>query len=188
LPLHPKRRAAREAKTKLSEKERERALAQSRSAIVKPTTAPANPLPEDPDSLLSKTATVLNEQEALRAVNFNTINLEELEERIGLAARIVIEHYLRSAKLSPKDKCDIALRAVSTFEGSKQEVVWRDKRMRAPSKTTLLALRKEKEAITQKLLNAATRNKEIEVADAEVAVAELERQSAVEKSKPEDVN
>lgn len=126
---------------------------------------------EDPDSLLSKTSTTLDEQEALRAVTYNTVDLADLEERIGLASRIIIEHALRvKGGMSAKDKCDIALRAITTLEGSKQEVVWRDKRLKAPSRKTTVALKAEKEKIADRLLKVAMRNKELQIAHAEVAL------------------
>lgn len=133
--------------------------------------APPRPLPEAPESLLSKTSTILDEQEALRAVTFNTVNLAELEERIGLTARIILEHYLRTDKiLAPKDKCDIAIRAITTLEGSKQEVTWRDRRLKEPPRKALSALKAEKERIADKLMKAALRKKEIQVMQAEAAL------------------
>jgi len=144
--------------------------------------APSRALEEDPESLLNKTSTVLDEQEALRALTYDTVNLEELEARIGLASRIILEHYLRCTKLAAKDKCDIALRAITTLEGSKQEVVWRDKMMKKPSRVGLDALKKEKEKVAAKLLKAALRKKEIQVSHAEAALKEMgEKETAVEE-------
>lgn len=153
--------------------------------------APPNPMPEAPNSLLSKTSTVLSEREALKLVTFESLNLPELEERIGLAARIVIEHYLRSSGLAPKDKCDIALRAISTLEGSRQEVTWRDERMKKPATSSLVALKAEKEKIASQLIDAALRKKEVKLVEAEKALKELEaksKESTSDEPKAKDLN
>ena len=163
-------------KPKLSEEER-RELANSKRAVGVSDYAPPSPLEEDPDSLISKTSTTLEEQEALRALTFDTVDLAELEERIGIVARIVLEHYLRKPNmLGAKDKCDVALRAITTLEGSRQEVTWRDERLKKPKKVTMTAFKAEKEKAAEKLLKVAMRKKEIELKQAEMALEEIERQ------------
>ncbi len=154
-----------------SDKVTTRATKTQRRAVGQNDVADPRPMEEDPESLLSKTSTTLDEQEALRAVTYNTVDLGDLEERIGLASRIIIEHTLRSrGGMSKKDKCDIALRAITTLEGSKQEVVWRDKRLKAPSRTTTVALKAEKEKVANRLIKVALRNKELQIAHAEEAL------------------
>jgi hypothetical protein len=147
--------------------------------------APPRPIPEAPDSILSKTSSVEDEQRELRAVNYSTVNLEELEERIGLTARIVLEHALRydNRMVSPKDKCDIALRAITVLEGSRQEVTWRDARLKAPTRTSTAAIKAEKKRIGDQLMKAALRKKEIQVAQAEKALEAMEHESDVDPTK-----
>ena len=59
---------------------------------------------------------------------------------------------------------------VPDLEGSKAEVVWRDKRLKAPARKGLDALKAEKEKIAAKLVKALLREKEIQVAHAETAL------------------
>lgn len=128
---------------------------------------------EAPHSALSRTSTARDELDVLDAHTFDTINLEELEMKIGLAARIILEHSLRSKGLPPKDKCDIALRAITVLEGSKQEVTWRDELRKKPRRVTMKAYEAERRKVAAELLKVATRNKEVQVVQAEEALRRM---------------
>jgi hypothetical protein len=141
-----------------------------------PDLAPRTPVEEDPKSLLNQRSTTQDEQEALRSKDFRTINIDDLEMRIGLMARMVLEHYLRGKQLGPKDKCDIALRAISTLEGAKQEIVWRDELKKKPKTVDFELYAKERALKEQKLEKILLRRKEVKVLEAERAVQELQKQ------------
>lgn len=143
--------------------------------------APRTPCPEDPSSLLNQRSTTLDEQTALRSKDFHLINIDDLEMRIGLISRIVIEHALRGKLLSPKDKCDVALRAISTLEGSKQEITWRDDLKKKPKTIDFEVYSKERALKEQKLEKILLRRKEVRVLQAENALKELEKTEKVEK-------
>lgn len=129
---------------------------------------------EAPGSGLSKLTTIADDLKGLDAVTYETVNLQELEMRIGLAARIILEHTLRSPGLNPKDKCDIALRAITVLEGTKSEVTWRTELMRRPARKDTAILAQEKEVIAAKLIKAAMRRKEIQISQAEMALSAME--------------
>lgn len=139
--------------------------------------APPRTMEEDPDGLLSKTSTTQDEQRALDAKTYELADLAELEERIGIASRIVLEHALRipcrESGMTSKEKCDIALKAISTLEGTKQEVVWRERRMKKPTRVTVDALKKEKERVADRLMKVALRKKEVQLRQAEEALAHI---------------
>jgi len=143
--------------------------------------APRTPCEEDPTSLLNKRSTTLDEQVALRSKEFRTVNIDDLEMRIGLMARIVLEHALRGNKLSPKDKCDVALRAISTLEGSKSEVVWRTELQKKPKTIDFELYSKERAIKEAKLEKILLRRKEVKVLQAEEALRELKKAESKEE-------
>jgi len=146
--------------------------------------AARTPCDEDPKSLLNQRSTTLDEQLALGSKDFPLVNIDDLEMRIGLMARMVLEHYLRSKSLSPKDRCDIALRAISTLEGSKTEIVWRDNLKKKPKTVDFEVYAKERLIKEAKLEKILLRRKEVKVLQAEEALRELNKG----KSKEDDTN
>jgi hypothetical protein len=132
---------------------------------------PAVPVPEAPDSIISRTAPALHEVAALDATALRDMfNIDELEMRIGLLSRIVIEHSLRNAQLSPREKADIALRAITVLEGSKQEVTWRDELARKPKPITIEAYKRERQERETRLKKMLLRKKEVQVRVGEEAL------------------
>ena len=144
--------------------------------------APARVMEEAPKSVLSRTSTIQDELDALDAKTYDTVNLEEVEMRIGLASRIVIEHALRSreARLSPREKCDIALRAITVLEGSRQEITWRDELRKRPQRKTIAALADERKKVADRIIKAAARRKEVQIAQAEEALKNLQKDGDTE--------
>ena len=135
-------------------------------------TAPSRPVTEAPDSVLSRTPTLKDELQALDATSYDLVNLEELEMKIGVIARIILEHTLRTGTLAPADKARIALESIRTLEGTKQ-VIWREDMLNKPKRKTIEALEKEKEKLTKNLLKVAMRKKEVQIHKAEVALKAL---------------
>jgi hypothetical protein len=97
------------------------------------TPLPAPTLPTlDPASVspaLAHTETFEDEVERLRDRDLSTVNIYEVDKRVALLGRIIIEGALRSkGQMSLREKADIALRAIQCLEGlkSKSELWVRD--------------------------------------------------------------
>ena len=94
-------------------------MATKRKYIRKQAAKP-KPVPDAPaDSCVNRTAPYEDEMQALNSINLNTFNVIEVDRRIALLARIVLEGALRDPMITRKDKADLALRAISTLEGSR---------------------------------------------------------------------
>ena len=134
--------------------------------------------PPDPDSLTNK-VTLQDEVDYLADHNLGLVNIFEAEQRIGLMCRVVIEYGLRSrGKLTLREKMDFSLRAITTLEGTKNTVEWREelrKRQVAPRDTEAYA--KERAQVERRLVDILTRKKDLERADAERALAALENEA-----------
>lgn len=132
----------------------------------------------DPASLENK-VTLQDEVDHLADDKLSLINIFEAEQRIGLMCRVVLEYGLRSrGKLTLREKMDFALRAITTLEGTKNTVEWREelrKRQVAPRDTATYA--RERAQIEQRLVGILTRRKELEKEDAERAIAALEAEA-----------
>ena len=72
-----------------------------------------------PDSCLQRTAPYLDEAAALDSVNLDTFNVVEVDRRLSLLSRFILEKVLREGRLPNKDMADLALRTINTLEGSK---------------------------------------------------------------------
>jgi len=135
---------------------------------------------EKPSSALSNTATVQEELEAVNATGFDLVNLNEIEMRIGLLSRIILEHTLRLqphemqlSGITLKDKVDLSLRAITTLEGQKSEVTWKESLAKKPQRVTLEQYKKEREEAEETLKKILKRKKEVKLASAELALAQL---------------
>lgn len=92
---------------------------------------PASPPELDPEyiknSIFNEAAPTLDEVDHLEqkhaSILIPSVNPEELERRITLIARMVIEDALwKKGTMSVKEKADLALNAIRTFEGSKSKL------------------------------------------------------------------
>jgi len=180
------------SKAKQREKERKE-LEESKRLTGAGDVAKKTPIAEDPASILSKTSRTLDEQAALESRSFGIVNLDELEMRIGLQARTILEYFLRltreemrDLRVSIKDKADVALRAITTLEGSKQEIRWQDEMRKKPRRVSMTAYKKEREEKEKRLKSMLLRKKEVQIKQAEEALAEIERKRTA--GAPEDVN
>jgi len=128
---------------------------------------------EAPESVLSKTATVAADAAALG--DFEQVNLLELEKRIGLLTRIIIEAALRAPvfQMTLKDKADVALRAITVLEGSKQQIQWRDDMLRKPAPKSVEAYEEEMKQREARVMKLLMRRKEIQVRDAQLALDQV---------------
>ncbi len=140
------------------------------------------PVQEKPKSALSNTATIHEELEAVNATGFDLVNLNEIEMRIGLLSRIILEHTMRLqahemklAGMTQKDKADLALRAITVLEGQKSEVTWKEDLARKPKKVTLEQYKKEREIAEKSLKKILSRKKEVKIASAELALDQLRK-------------
>lgn len=152
-----------------------RTIKEEEAAVGSTDVAPPSALKEDPSSILSRTSTTLDEQDALASRTFATVDINDLEMRIGLLARIILEHYLRSREMGAKEKCDVALRAITTLEGSKQEVTWRDELRKKPTKRSLEAYKRERADREERLKKILLRREEVRAAQAELALNSISK-------------
>lgn len=105
---------------------------------------------EDPNSVLSKYPTYEEELDKKYA-EISDIPVIDVDRRIALIARIVLERALRSSgEMSRKDKADIALRAISTLEGikSKSEMWVHDEQKKT---VTIEEYEKERQAVEKRI-------------------------------------
>lgn len=161
-------------------KTKTRADQQAEQAVGRNDIAPPRDVPENPSSILSKTSTYYEELTALNAITFDLVDLDDLEQRIGLRARIIIEYVmsldhaeLKMHGMSMKDKVDLALRSISTLEGSKQEVTWRETMAKKPRRVSVAALKREREQVEERLHKVLSRRAEVKKATAEDALNQL---------------
>lgn len=141
---------------------------------------------EKPCSALSNTASVQEEFEAVNATGFDLVNLNEIEMRIGLLSRIILEHSLRLqahemklAGMTQKDKADLALRAITVLEGQKSEVTWKEDLAKKPQKVTLEQYKREREEAEKTLKKILSRKKEVKLATAELALKNLNAKKSI---------
>lgn len=104
-----------------------RAARKTSRGYIRPQAAPPVPVGDaPPTSCLHKTAPYEDEVDALDSYDFATFNVLEVDRRIALLARIVLEAALRDKSMSRKDKADLALRAINTLEGTKSQLWVKD--------------------------------------------------------------
>lgn len=143
-------------------------------------------VPEAPESVLSTTSPTLDEVEELGDTELRLVSLYDVEKRIGLLARIILEAALRSrGQMSLKDKSDIALRAITVLEGSKQTVEWKQDMLKKPSPKSVEALEKEMKERQERLLKLLTRSKEVQVAEAQAALDAITKDEESEEELPD---
>jgi hypothetical protein len=184
------------AKKRINRAKDYKELVRSQDAVGKGDKAPSVPVDEDESSILSKTSRVQDEVDAASAPRSQpeqVVDLELVEMRIGLSSRTVLEYFLRltrdemrEMRVSLKDKADVALRCVTVFEGSKQEISWQEKLRSKPKHVSLVAYKKERERKEKRLKGMLLRKKEVQVRQAEEALAEIERKR--EAGVPEEAN
>lgn len=148
--------------------------------------APMQEVEEAKESVLSKTSPTLDEVEALGDTELRLVSLYDVEKRIGLLARIILEAAMRSrGQMSLKDKADIALRSITVLEGSKQTVEWKQDMLKKPSPKSVEALEKEMKERQERLLKLLTRSKEVQVAEAQAALDAISKDEEDEDEQPE---
>lgn len=132
-----------------------------------------SPIPEAPDSSLSRTAPLI-EDIAIQG-DLNLVNLVESEKRIGLLSRIILEASLRAPRstLTLREKADIALRAISVLEGSKAQVTWKEELLKKPTPKTVEQYEAERAQRERSLTDLLLRSKTIRAAQVEEALKEL---------------
>lgn len=132
-----------------------------------------SPIPEAPDSALSRTAPFI-EDVAIQG-DLNLVNLVEAEKRIGLLSRIILEASLRAPRstLTLREKADIALRAISVLEGSKQQVVWKEELLKKPTPKTVEQYEAERAQRERSLTDLLLRSKAIRAAQVEEVLKEM---------------
>jgi len=94
-----------------------------------PPPVDGNTDPAESTTTLANTDTLEDEIERLRDRNLDTVNIYEVDKRVALLGRVIIEGALRSkGQMSLREKADIALRAIQCLEGlkSKSELWVRD--------------------------------------------------------------
>jgi hypothetical protein len=160
------------AKKRINRAKDYKELVRSQDAVGKGDKAPSVPVDEDESSILSKTSRVQDEVDAASAPRSQpeqVVDLELVEMRIGLSSRTVLEYF-----------------CVTVFEGSKQEISWQEKLRSKPKHVSLVAYKKERERKEKRLKGMLLRKKEVQVRQAEEALAEIERKR--EAGVPEEAN
>lgn len=147
---------------------------QDRHAVSPATGVRVDP-PDDihKDSIFNSAAPMISEIEHLDQSMLSTImesaNVAHLEKRITLLARLIIEHTLWNTEgLSKKERADIALNAIRTFEGTKSTLWVQDPNDKNIPKSDQ-AMQREKvkiEARLERLLKSRTRLSKVGAKDA----------------------
>lgn len=93
-------------------------------------------MPEAPvDSIVNKVPAYTDPLEGIDEMDLATVHIVEVDRRLALMGRFVLEAALRSkGQMSLKDKADIAIRTINVVEGAKQRVeLWaRDEAREVP--------------------------------------------------------
>ena len=143
----------------------------SRALVGAMDVAPATPVPGAPASILDATSTTLANQEALGGLHdLGLVNVIELEQRIGLLARIIIEAAMREPT-SLRDRAEIAVRAIQVLENARSTAPeWREALVKKAPPRAIEAYRAERTRVEERLKSILLRKKEVQVARAEEAL------------------
>lgn len=162
---------------------------------IKPSQVPVDP-PDvaPPNSILQHTAPTFDDVEVLTGGDLSqvmaVVEMEEVEKRITLISRLIIEKALwnQNKVMTMKERADLAIKAIATIEGTKNRLWVRDEDETMPRSEE--AIQAEIDASTERLekvlseekrlkLKASTKEKRrieaaVQVAEAQAARGETQ--------------
>lgn len=141
-----------------------------REIPVETASTPPPPLSTTPENSLLRSSSGYAADIREGRIELSQVDLFEIEKRVGLLSRVVIEAALLGPMLSVKEKADIALRAITVLEGSKQQVEWRTDMLRKEPSKNALEVEAEMKQREERLMRILTRRKQLQIAQAEAAI------------------
>lgn len=114
------------------------------------------------DSVINRTAPYLDEVATLDSRTLESFNVLEVDRRIALLSRMVLESALRAdpAHIPLKDRADLALRAINTLEGARSRSDLWKKEESAPVPIDVEAYEVEVKETEQRMEKLLARSKQ----------------------------